>query len=171
MAASFFYMNRRRGVSELLTALIMLSITLAGFGLYHIYAAGAFRTNRSLLTEQLTLGGERAGQQLTLVYSSPITASPISLFVYNYGSSRYILTEIQVKTSTGSAVIAGSDLSFFNPATSNPLGTAALEPGKLTRIDFNLPAGASSPVTVGIYSQICLGPSCYVGRTYTWQIG
>jgi len=84
-----------------MAAILLLSITLVAFGIYYSYATGSFRMNRIVISEQLVLGKERAGQQLDLVYKSSVNASPVSLYIYNYGPTLYNLTELLVQTAVG----------------------------------------------------------------------
>ena len=170
MAHPFFFSHKKkRAVSELLAVIMLLGITIIGFGIYYSYATSNFRQSRTALVEQLDVGIWRAGQQLGLIYNTPIPSqsSPsVSLYIYNYGSMPYNVTDLLVNN----VPIPAMSLSFRDPVTGNSLSNSILASTKLTRVDFTY-SGVTTPVTIILRSNVCLGGNCFFGRFYTWQLG
>ena len=158
--------RKKRAVSELIAALIMVFITITGFGVYY----GVLRYNLSLssstLTEQFQKGSRVAGQQVDLSYwtINPSTGQ-ISLFVYNYGFSDFTFNRIVVTLNdTSKQTFLPSSFSVsdaLNPTTPLPPGLVPVK--TLTIIKFT-----PSPVNPRPLLVTLVGTDV---RLFQWRIG
>ncbi len=84
-------MKGRRGVSELLGALLLLMITLVTFGVVTVAFYQQSGVATSNLLQEYRTGQIANGELLTLVYHS-VSSNQVTLWLFNYGSAPVSLT-------------------------------------------------------------------------------
>ncbi|HKT21628.1 MAG TPA: hypothetical protein VJR06_03255, partial [Nitrososphaerales archaeon] len=79
-------LSQRRGVAELTGALIMIILTVAGFGLYYGAFQNKIASGSSAVIQQYQAHQRGVGEMLGLVYSYAASGGA-TVYLYNYGST------------------------------------------------------------------------------------
>ena len=142
-------LSQRRGVAELTGALIMIILTVAGFGLYY----GAFQnriTNASdAVVQQYQAHQRGVGEMLSLVYSSAAPGEAV-VYIYNYGSADVSIARAALTDGLGANTAASWTICPALPAAcGTPL--SALPKGALSVVTFT--SAGNSPVTLTLITE------------------
>jgi flagellin-like protein len=151
------------GVSEIVATIILVAMTLFGFGLYY----GVIQRNVSLETlgpiQQYQASQHRAGEQVGLAYALlDHSTDSTDLFVISYGLSPVSVSTIVLTPNPGGgdpASIPAASLTMMDPATGvtrcAPTGpypicgpTTTLYQGSTTEIEVG--AEVAPPMTVAL---------------------
>lgn len=150
--------RNRVGVSEMVATLILIAITLAGFGLY----SGFIQRNVSLATlgpvQELQVSQARAGEQVGLVYVGYST-NTVSLFLVSYGTSPVSISTIILTPGGGSPMLSpAASLTVLDPSTGKPIcspgpsacsaSSAKLLQENTTEVVVSASGNVASPITV-----------------------
>jgi len=151
--------GHRSGVSEIISAIILLAITIAGFGLYFGVVQRNISLGASVPLLQYQHLQSMAGEDVALSYSS---ISSGAVYLVSYGPASVYLSNVILNPGAGSGwsrqVLAVSQLTLSNPSSGavicSPGGTpcspsnARLIRGQVTEVSFAPIAGVSSPGTL-----------------------
>jgi flagellin-like protein len=74
----------RKGVSEIVAALLLLSITVAVFGIYYTYYVSGLSSSGKSVAQGIQDSARATGELMSLV-SYSIQGSTVTLYLYDYG--------------------------------------------------------------------------------------
>ena len=77
-------MEGRRGVSEIVAALLLLSITVAAFGIYYAYYVSGLNSSGKSVAQGIQDSAKATGELMSLV-SYQVQGGTVTLYLYNYG--------------------------------------------------------------------------------------
>lgn len=151
--------SRRRAVSEIMATLLMVIITIAGFGVYYGVLRSNLGLSSSTLTEQFQKGARVAGQQIDLSYWT-VNGTTLSLFVYNYGFSNLTLKRIVVGGANTEVTTASVTVLPSGSTTLLPSGRIPVK--QLVKISFTSP---SLPPALFLVTLVTTD-----GKIFQWRI-
>lgn len=76
--------RRRKGVSEVVAALLLLSITVGAFGVFYTYYVSGLHSSGNSVAKGIQDSAKATGELMSLV-SYQIQGDTVSLYLYNYG--------------------------------------------------------------------------------------
>ena len=76
--------TRRRGVSEVIAALLLLSITVGVFGVFYTYYVSGLNSSGNSVAQGIQDSAKGTGELMSLV-SYQVQGSTVTLYLYNYG--------------------------------------------------------------------------------------
>ena len=76
--------GKRRAVSEIVAALLLLSITVAVFGIYYTYYVSGLSSSGKSVAQGIQDSAKATGELMSLV-SYSVQGSTVTLYLYNYG--------------------------------------------------------------------------------------
>jgi flagellin-like protein len=79
-----FEVGKRRAVSEIVAALLLLSITVAVFGIYYTYYVSGLSSSGKSVAQGIRDSAKATGELMSLV-SYSVHGSTVTLYLYNYG--------------------------------------------------------------------------------------
>ena len=74
----------RRGVSEVVAALLLLSITVGVFGVFYTYYVSGLNSSGGSVAKGIQDSAKATGELMSLV-SYQVQGSTVTLYLYNYG--------------------------------------------------------------------------------------
>ncbi len=77
-------MKTKRGVSEVIAALLLLSITVAAFGVYYTYYVNGLSSSGKSVAQGIADSARATGELMSVV-SYQVQGSTVTLYLYNYG--------------------------------------------------------------------------------------
>ncbi|MCL4436367.1 MAG: hypothetical protein M1503_02395 [Thaumarchaeota archaeon] len=153
--------HNRRGASEVLGALIIAVIAIAGFTAYAGTLFNQTRVETSSITEALRKGTIKQGQLLTTLYhweSIEGTQTRIEVTIYNYGYTdakpKLILIDTQPYKNYQLTDLDG-----------NPVD--AIKPGQISKIILTAPYVAQSVLSSQGYELVLLTED---NQAYSWWL-
>lgn len=144
---SVLMLSERKGVAELTGALIMIVLTLAGFGLYFGVLQSKIGTSSGIAIQQYQVHQVAAGEMIGLVYSEASTTGA-TLYLVNCGSTPIHLAK--------AFLTAGTTNTQLTPSICVPSGDScaysdSLQAGKLSKVVFGFPT-ASVPEKATLFT-------------------
>jgi len=94
--------GKRRAVSEIVAALLLLSITVAVFGIYYTYYVSGLSSSGKSVAQGIQDSAKATGELMSLV-SYSVQGSTVTLYLYNYG-----LQPITLNPPSQAFLISGS---------------------------------------------------------------
>lgn len=82
---------KRKAVSEVVAALLLLSITVAVFGVYYTYYVNGLSSSGKSIAQGIADSARATGELMSLV-SYQTQGSTVTLYLYNYGLQPITLT-------------------------------------------------------------------------------
>ncbi|MDG7022952.1 MAG: hypothetical protein JRN45_00365 [Nitrososphaerota archaeon] len=76
--------DRRRAVSEVVAALLLLSITVGVFGVFYTYYVSGLNSSGGSVAQGIQDSAKATGELMSLV-SYQVQGSTVTLYLYNYG--------------------------------------------------------------------------------------
>ena len=76
--------SRKRGVSEVVAALLLLSITVGVFGVFYTYYVSGLNSSGGSVAKGIQDSAKATGELMSLV-SYQVQGSTVTLYLYNYG--------------------------------------------------------------------------------------
>ena len=76
--------SSRRGVSEVVAALLLLSITVGVFGVFYTYYVSGLNSSGGSVAKGIQDSAKATGELMSLV-SYQVQGSTVTLYLYNYG--------------------------------------------------------------------------------------
>ena len=76
--------TRRRGVSEVIAALLLLSITVGVFGVFYTYYVSGLNSSGNSVAQGIQDSAKGTGELMSLV-SYQVQGCTLTLYLYNYG--------------------------------------------------------------------------------------
>lgn len=136
--------SQRRGVAELTGALIMIILTVAGFGLYYGAFQNRIANNSDAVIQQYQAHQRGVGEMLSLVYSSAASGTA-TVYIYNYGSTPVAIQRATLTDGVGVSTAASWTVCTVLPADCGA-PSASLPSGSLSVVDF--PYTGNTPVSL-----------------------
>ena len=143
--------GRRPGVSEILATILMIGVTLVGFGLYFGVVQRNLSLGISTPLQQYQNQAKVAGEQLSLSYAS-IGSTSVTLYIFNYGTldvtlrGTNTLILVPPPPTSSPVTINLAQITITDPLTGNP--QTGLRAGVLSKISVT--ATVTSPLTIAL---------------------
>lgn len=77
--------SERRAVSEIVAALLLLSITVAVFGIYYTYYVSGLSSSGKSVAQGIQDSAKATGELMSLVSYNVQGGTTVTLYLYNYG--------------------------------------------------------------------------------------
>ena len=87
--------RERKGVSEIVAALLLLSITVAAFGVYYTYYVSGLSSSGKSVAQGIQESAQATGELMSLV-SYSVQGDTVTLYLFNYGLQPITLSPPQV---------------------------------------------------------------------------
>ncbi len=163
------YIVKRRGVSQILASLILITITLSvGFGLFG-YVNGAVTTAEAVYQNALQLQINEL-QESFIIAAANFSSSELTIWFFNNGNINSSIIHIIVWNSTSSFLVTYNDtfvvkggISYTASSYEDPVLPLFLQTEAVTTIKLTLPTGTFNDGRV--YNIKALGT---YGNSYTY---
>ncbi len=131
----------RNAVSEIVAALLLLSITVAAFGIYYTYYVSGLSSSGRSVAQGIHDSAKATGELMSLV-SYSVQGTTVTLYLYNYGLQPITLTPPgQVFLVSGSQQQQAQSFSLTDGTSGATIATIKTqELAKLTLIFSTIPA-------------------------------
>ena len=130
----------RAGVSEVVAALLLLSITVGVFGVFYTYYVSGLNSSGGSVAKGIQDSAKATGELMSLV-SYQVQGSTVTLYLYNYGLQPITLNPPQqvFLVASGSQQAAQS-FALTDPSTGGAISTIQTQKlAKLTLTFSNIP--------------------------------
>jgi flagellin-like protein len=130
----------RRGVSEIVAALLLLSITVAAFGVYYTYYVSGLSSSGRSVAQGIQDSAQATGELMSLV-SYSVQGDTVTLYLYNYGLQPITLSPPQQAFLVAGSQQQAQSFSLADATSGSPIGTInTQELGKLTLTFGSVPS-------------------------------
>jgi flagellin-like protein len=137
-------MKKRRAVSEIVAALLLLAVTVGVFGVFYAYYVNGLRSSSTSVSQEIQNSVKATGELMSLV-SYSVQGQTVTLYLYNYGQQPITLNP----PSQAFLVVSGTEQLAQNfiltDATSgSPINTIQTQKlAELTLTFNNIPSSGS----------------------------
>ena len=139
-------LSQRGGVAELTGALIMIILTVAGFGLYYGAFQSRIANGSNVVIQQYQVHQLGVGEMLSLVYSSS-APGVATVYMYNYGTASVSIYRAALTDASGVSAAASWRICPQPPAACTvPL--ASIPSGTISLATFAYSRGVPVTLTV-----------------------
>lgn len=149
-------LSKKRGISEIVAALLLLVITVAMFGLFYTYYVGSIGASSLGISQQITHNTEVSQELLSMAYYTVSSGSnTVTLYLYSYGPATINL----LPTSPCQCELV-STAAYAATASSMTVGGSSattLSTGQLGVLTLTFPSGdvpSSGPFNIVIIDGI-----------------
>ena len=149
----------RRGVSEVVAALLLLSITVGVFGVFYTYYVSGLNSSGGSVAKGIQDSAKATGELMSLV-SYQVQGSTVTLYLYNYGLQPITLNPPQQAflVSSGSQQSAQS---FALADASSGSAISTIQTQKLAKLTLTF-----SSVPTSFYVEIIDS----IGKNFEFQL-
>ena len=120
------------GVSEIVAALLLLSITVAAFGVYYTYYVSGLSSSGKSVAQGIQDSARATGELMSLV-SYSVQGDTVTLYLYNYGLEPITLSPPQVAFLVAGSQQQAQAFALTDATSGSSIGTIKTqELGKLT---------------------------------------
>jgi flagellin-like protein len=135
-------MKRKRGVSEVIAALLLLSITVAAFGIYYTYYVNGISSSGKSVAQGIADSARATGEMMSLV-SYQVQGGTITLYLYNYGLQPITLNPpAQAYLISGGSQHQPQSFSLTDGTSSNPITTIQTQKLAIITLTFSSVPGS-----------------------------
>ncbi len=150
---------KRKAVSEVVAALLLLSITVAVFGVYYTYYVSGLSSSGKSVAQRIADSGRATGELMSLV-SYQVQGSTVTLYLYNYGLQPITLSPpAQAYLISGGSQQQAQSFSLTDSTGGNPITT--IQTQKLATLTLTF-SGIPSSFYIDIIDNI--------GKTFEFQL-
>jgi archaellum component FlaG (FlaF/FlaG flagellin family) len=155
-------MNKRRAVSEIVAALLLLSITVGVFGVFYTYYVSGLNSADTSVAKGIQDSAKATGELMSLV-SYQVQGDTVTLYLYNYGLQPITLDPPQQAFFVASGSQQAAQSFSLTDATSpgSPISTIQTQKLAELALTFNSVPG-SGPFYVEIIDSI--------GKNFEFQL-
>jgi flagellin-like protein len=149
----------RRAVSEVVAALLLLSITVAAFGVFYTYYAGGLSSSGKSVAQGIADSAKATGELMSLV-DYQVQGGTVTLYLYNYGLQPITLNPpSQAFLISGGAQQQAGSFTLVDGSSGSSISTIKTqELAELTLTFANVPASFYIDIVDGL------------GKSYEFQL-
>jgi archaellum component FlaG (FlaF/FlaG flagellin family) len=136
--------NKRKAVSEIVAALLLLSITIGVFGVFYTYYVSGLNSANTSVAQGIQNSSKATGELMSLV-SYQVQGDTVTLYLYNYGLQTITLNPPQqAYLIVSGSQQAAQSFSLTDATSGNPISTIQTQKLAELTLTFNNVPGSGS---------------------------
>lgn len=147
-------MKKRRGLSEIISAIIVIAVVIAGLGLYTSLSQERILGETSSVKEIMQQSKDQISEQIVFVdmFRNESKSDVIDVYVHNYGSKNITIADAFVNGTIDMNSFSNPTQGKRTPIFVQDLNFNPIEPNNQT-----IPAGITSNIALNFTADIIVG--------------